>query len=106
MAEYRTIVQCTTQLEVALRSCDGVIVHFLNQEGFITEEVHDEVLNPRLLNDYQKATKLVTGVRNKVFLRAQSYHTFLNYLCRRGNHYGSIVKILDEEYNRQLLTGN
>ncbi len=98
-------MSCTKQLETALLRSDRNIVHFLYREGFVTQEVHDEVLNPRLLNDHQKAGELVTGIRNKVELSAQDYHTLLNHLRQSGKHYGSIVNILDEEYSRQEQIG-
>ncbi len=103
--EYRTVVSCTKQLETALLRSDRDIVHFLHQEGFITQEVHDEVLNPRLLNEHQKAGELVTGIRNKVKLSAQDYHTLLNHLRQSGKHYKGIVSILEREYGRQEQTG-
>ncbi len=103
--EYRTVVSCTTQLETALFRSDRAIVHFLHQKGFITQEVHDEVLNPRLLNEHQKAGELVTGIRNKVKLSAQDYHTLLNHLHQSGKHYEGIVGILEREYDRQKQTG-
>ncbi len=95
-------MSCANELETALRSIEREIVHFLHREGFITQEVHDDVLNPRsLLTDDQKAGVLVTGIRNRVELSAGSYHTLLNHLRQRGKHYASIVGILDEEYGRQ-----
>ena len=103
--EYRTVVNCAKPLGIALRSLDQDIVHFLQQEGFITEEVHDEVLKPRSVwTDHQKAGELVTGIRNRVELSAQNYHTLLNHLRQSGKHYRSIVKILDKEYSRQGQT--
>ena len=102
MCEFRTVVSCTEQLETALRSIDRDIVHVLHREGFITQEVCDDVLNPRsMLNDHQKAGALVTGIRNKVELSAQNYHTLVNHLRQSGKQYGSIVDILDREYGRQ-----
>ncbi len=99
-------MSCTKPLETALRALDGDIVHFLYQKGFITQEVHDDVLNPRsMLNAHQKAGELVTGIRNKVELSAQNFHTLVDYLRQRGKQYESLVDTLDREYNRQLQTG-
>ena len=100
--EYRTVVSCAKPLEIALRSADRDIVHFLHQEGFVTQEVHDEVLNPRSMwTTHQKAGELLTGIRNKVELSAQSYHTLLKHLCQGGKQYEGIVSKLDEEYSWQ-----
>ena len=97
-------MSCAKQLETAFRS-DRDIAHFLRQEEFITEEVYNDVSNPRLLGEYQKARELVTGIRNKVELSAQNYYTILNHLRQGGKKYRSIVSILDEEYSRQQQTG-
>ena len=101
-------MSCTESLEIAIRSTDSNIVHFLHREGFITLEEHDDILNPKsMLNEHQKARALVTGIRNKVQLSPQGYHTLLKYLHvrKRKKYYESIVKILDEEYSRQEQTG-
>ncbi len=103
--EYRTVESCIEQLETALFKSDSDIVHFLRREGFISKVVHGEVLNPRLLNDHQKAGELVTGIGNEVKLSAQKYHTLLNHLRQSGKYYKSIVNILDKEYSRQQQIG-
>ena len=104
--EYRTVVSCTKPLETALRALDRDMVHFLHQEGFITQEVHDDVMNPRsMLNSHQKAGELVTGIRNKVELSAQNYHTLVHHLRQSGKQCESLVGILDSEYSRQQQAG-
>lgn len=98
--EYRTVLGTSTSIETALRSVDSNIVHLLLEEGFITEEVHDDVLEPRsMLNGHQKARKLVTGIRNKVELSPQSYHTLISHLSQCGKQYESIVSILESKYS-------
>lgn len=53
--EYSTVEKCIKPLELALPP---------SGEGFITQEVHDDVLNPRsMLTDRQKAGELVIGTR-------------------------------------------
>ena len=100
--EFKTVVSCAGKLEIALRSTDRDIVHFLHQEGFITQEMQDDILCPRsMLSNHQKAGELVTAIRNEVQLSAQKYHTLVNHLRQNGKQYGSIVNILDEEYRRQ-----
>ena len=100
--EYRTVVSCTKQLETALLGLESATVHFLHQKGFITPEVHDEVLDPRSMwTKHQKVGELVTGIRNKVKLSAEGYHTLLRYLGQRGKYYEGIVRILETEYSKQ-----
>ena len=93
--------RCIKPLEIALRAFDAEVVHFLHQEGFITQEVHDDVLSPRsMLNGHQKSRELVTGIRNKVELSAQSYHTLVHHLRQSGKQHANLVGILDREYNQ------
>ena len=100
--EYRTIVSCTQLLETAFKPPDRNIVHFLHREGFVTQEVHDDVLNPRsILNDHQKAGELVAGIRSQVKLSAKKYHKLINFLRDTGKQCESIVEILDKEYKQQ-----
>lgn len=100
--EYKTIVSCAKQLEIAFSSLDRNLVHFLNQEGFITQEVCDDILNPRsTLTNREKAGELVTGIRKKVELSAPKYHSFLNYLCQRGKQYEDIVNILAKRLSEE-----
>lgn len=96
--EYRTVVKCSGALETALKS-DRDIMHFLNSEGFITDEVWDDVLDARsMLTPAQKAGKLVKGIRNKVSESPQHYHTLVEHLSKNRIRYGSIVDKLNREY--------
>ena len=107
--EYMTIVGCTDKLEIALRSAEAGFVHFLHNEGFITQEIHDDVLDPRcMLNSHQKAVKLVTAIRNSVELSAKSYDILVNYLRlhQKMRTYKIMLDILDEKYNLGMLLAN
>ena len=58
--ELKAVRRCTSHLETALKGFDRELVHFLKGEGFFTEEVHDDLLNPRsMLTDAQRAGELV-----------------------------------------------
>ena len=104
--EYRTLVSTTVVLETALRVVDEDLILFLYQEGFITYEVSEDILNPKsMLTSRQKARELVTGIRNKVELSAQSYHTLVHRLRQSGKQYKSLMDILDREYIRQKQSG-
>ncbi len=101
MSEYRTIVQCTEELETVLQS-DKAILHFLNREGFIKPNVYEDVNNPKsLLSEDEKARLLVTGIRNKVKLNPKNYHKILKYFHKDRRMYGDIADILDKEYRQQ-----
>ena len=96
--EYITIVNCTSKLNIALRS-DDEIVHFLDREGFIKHKIYNRIKDPiSLLSDDDKAGLLVTGIKDKVELNPKNYHTFVDYLRQNRRMYRDIVDILDDEY--------
>ena len=98
--ELTTVSKCSPQLETALARLDRDLVHFLKDKGFITQDVCDDVLDPRsMLSTTQKAHELVTGIRRQVELGPGSYHTLVDRLRAGGALYSGIVKILDEEYH-------
>lgn len=75
-------------------------MQFLCDENFITEEVQDDILNPRsMLSEHQKAGVIVTAIRNRISLSPQYYHILTEYLHQR-TFYECIANILDQEYRR------
>ncbi len=100
-SEFRTIVQCTEELETALQS-DRAALHFLDREGYVKPSVYEDVNNPKsLFSASEKAGLLVTGIRNKVKLNPKNYHKLLKYFHKDRRMYGDIADILDKEYHRQ-----
>ena len=78
--EYSTIVKCSRKLEIALKY-DRNIAQFLLQQGFIIQERYDEVINPKSnLTDADKASMLVTAIRDRVELNPRNYHKVVNHL--------------------------
>ena len=101
MSEYKTILRCIEELELALKS-DGDILNFLDREGFIKPNVYDKVKNPiSLLSDAEKAGLLVTGIKDKVKLNPKNYHKLMRHFHQDRRLYGDIADILDEEYRKQ-----
>ncbi len=102
MSEYKTILRCIEELELALKS-DGDILNFLDREGFIKEpNVYDKVKNPiSLLSDAEKAGLLVTGIKDKVKLNPKNYHKLMRHFHHDRRLYGDIADILDKEYRKQ-----
>ena len=96
--EHSTIVKCNRELEIAFKS-DRDIAQFLLQQGFITQERYDEVDNPKSnLTDAQKASMLVTAIRDRVELNPRNYHKMVNHLHKNIIRYGDIIEILEKEY--------
>ncbi len=101
MSEYKTILQCTEELEIALES-DKAILNFLDREGFIKPSIYEDVNNPKsMLSASEKAGLLVTGIKNKVKLNPKNYHKLMRHFHHDRRLYGDIADILDEEYRKQ-----
>ena len=58
--ELETVKKCSAKLALALRGIDGGFVYFLNNEGFISDEDLNRILEPvSVLTAAQKAEELV-----------------------------------------------
>ncbi len=72
-----SLLNSTSKLETALRS-DRDITHYLFKEGFISETVHDDVLDPRSMpSAADKAGMLVAGIRKKVKDNFEHYNKLM-----------------------------
>jgi hypothetical protein len=97
--EFRTLKECTSQLETALKRIDGDLVHFLNRKAFIDDDVEDRALDPvTLLTEAQKARDLVKGIKQLVKMDPPSYHVLLGRLKEGGKYYEPIVRILEKQF--------
>ena len=96
--EYATLVKHSEKLEIALIS-DTNILHFLNKEGFITDNVYYEVHDPKsMMSAVKKSCIVVDAIRNKVKLNSQNYHKLLHYFRQNRRSFGDIADILDNEF--------
>ncbi len=96
--EHSTILNCASQLETALRS-DRDITHHLVKEGFISEGVYDDVLDPKsMLSVTDKAGMLVAGIRQKVKTNSQYYTKLMGYFSANKAKYVDIIQTLEEAY--------
>ena len=102
--EHTTILNCASQLENALQSNIREVAHHLVKEGFISEEVYDDVIDPRsMLSAAAKAGMLVTGIRQKVKANSQHYEELMSYFRQYQDKYVDIIKILDDSYSASLV---
>ena len=91
---------------MALGNIDDNFIYFLNNEGFITGDDVNSILNPvSILTAAQKAQKLVRLIKDRVELSPESYGVLIAELKRRGKRCEPIVKILEEEYAKQMQAG-
>ena len=97
--ELQTLETCTPHLKVVLKNSYRDLVDFLSQEGFIRNEVREDVQNPRsVLTDRAKAVILLEAIKDAVALDKDKYHHLVDYFGRSGAYFESIVKRLTEEY--------
>ena len=102
--EFKTVKKCTVALETALKGLDRNMVDILYQNGFITDDVYDQVLNPvTVLSAADKANELAKGIKNRVKLDKWSYFVLVSGLTQGGVLYQPIVNTLAKEYWRQIV---
>ena len=103
--EFKTVKKCIVPLETALKGLDRNMVEFLYQNGFISDDVYDQVRSAKtLLSVADKAYELVKGIKNRVKQDKESYLVLVNWLTESGAMYQPIVNTLTEEYQKQLVS--
>ena len=95
--EYRTIVQCTTELVTALKNDLNPLSCELSAASLITGENATALTNQATDVTY-RAGQLVGWIRDKVSLDTENYYSFVQVLKRRENDHKDILKILDGKY--------
>ena len=97
-----TVEYCTIQLETALLGLGRDLVHFLCQNGFISDEVRGYVLNPvSVFSEAPKAGEVVRWIKNRIKQDQASYHVLMGKLQQCGKRYQPIINRL--ETTRQQL---
>jgi hypothetical protein len=98
--ELKALRRCATQLDAALEVMDQDLVHFLRDEGFITNNAHNEVLSPQsVLTEAQRAGVLAKGIDNRVRQDSKSFHILLDRFKQSGVLFKPISKTLMDEYH-------
>lgn len=98
--ELETLKKCDTHLISTLDgNIDRALVNFLAQQGFIKEDLRQEIIEPiSSLNPKEKAGKLVEGIRNAVSLDSKKYHILISYFEGGGAYYEAIVEIMTKQF--------
>ena len=77
-------------------------MHFLFQNGFISDDVRDKVLNPvSVFSEAEKVGEVVRWIKNRIKQDPTSYHVLMEKLQQCGNRYQPIMNTL--ETTRQQL---
>jgi hypothetical protein len=91
-------MKCASALDTALTVLDRHLIHFLRDKGFIPDEAHDEILNPKsTMSEADKAGELVKLIKNRVKQDHASYHTLLDWF-KHSVAFEPIAKRLTTEY--------
>ena len=97
--EYRTIIQCTSDLLTAIKpNIDALSADLLEAE-LITQDNYESVTN-MALDATNRATKLLSFLRNRVCLDTRNFHKFRHVLSKRLSDYREILSILQEKYRK------
>ena len=102
--EFRTILNCTRQLEQYLRRHRREIALFFLQNDFILQDTYDEVMSPiSWLSEEDKAYKLMRGLSDEIQLDSKQYNKFVDHLSKDPMRHEVILNTLSAELAK--LTG-
>ena len=102
-AEYRTLIQLTADIQLALKDHLTAIGGELVASELITPGQYQIITNPSNPAD-ERVVKLVGYIQTNVEENPQDYHTFIGVLEKDLAQYGNILKKLKEKYD-SLRTG-
>ena len=98
---------CSVALGKTLKGADSGMVSFLEENGFITDEVRLRVIDVKTpLSAADKTNLLVEGIKDRIDLDEDSYKVLVDKFKLSGVFYGPIVKKLDKEYEKQYAAAN
>ena len=95
--EYRTIIQCTPDLTIALRGDLTKLSGELLAAGLIADD-NAAALRNQFIGEAERAAQLMGFVRNRVSLDTSNYHSFIRVLEKRKADHIDILQILDNKY--------
>ena len=95
--EYRTIVQCNSELVTALKNDLNLLSSELSAASLITGE-NATALTNQATDVTCRAGQLVGSIKDKIKLDSDNYRSFVRVLKQREDDHKEILKILDEKY--------
>jgi hypothetical protein len=98
--ELKAVRKCASHLEAALMVPNRDLVHFLRDQGFVSDEVHDKVLTPHIMwSEVEKSGELVKWITNRIKMDCTSFHILLHRLKQSGVLFEPTVTKLIAEYH-------
>ena len=95
--EYRTIIQCTSELTTALKNDLVTLAGELLAAGLIADD-NAAALTNQFIGAAHRAAQLMGFVRNRVSLDTNNYLAFIQVLQQRQDDHKNILEILDRKY--------
>lgn len=99
-AEYKTMIENTTNLRLAIKFNLTPLSGALLARGLISTDNGAKLRNPHLPQT-DRAAELVEFVQNKVQQNPQHYYTFLDVLREDRDEYADILRKLDQSLSKQ-----
>ena len=95
--EYRTFLQCTSELVTALKNDLNLLSGELSAASLITGD-NATALTNQATDVTCRVGQLVGWIKDKVKLDSDNYRSFVRVLKQREDDHKEILKILDEKY--------
>ena len=95
--EYRTMIQCTPHLEIAIKNQLTTLSGELLAVGLLSTD-NAGALRNQTIDEADRAAKLVEFVANKVCLNTSDYLLFVEVLQKRRTDNKSILPLLEQTY--------
>ena len=94
-AEYRTLVDLTSELRLAVGSdLSGALL-----SSRLSSPDNDFELRNTLHSEAEQSARLIELVQNKVQLELSNYHTFIDILQSNSDQYRDILQKLEHTYS-------
>ena len=105
-AEYRTLIDCTSELRVAVRSTLVSLSGSLLANRLISFD-NDIKLRDPVKSELERSARLIELVQDKVRLNTRHYHSFIGILRENQDQYSDILQLLEQTYcSHQQEDGN
>lgn len=80
------------------------LAHEMNAASLLPDDIHEDIINPRvMLTEAQKATKVVSALKNKVVLNPHNLDKFVRILKKKPEHYEDIIDCLSPSQGQGIV---
>ena len=101
--EYKTLIKYIDKLTIAFKSSPVSIANELLANGFISSEVHGNMLSTPGLGEDVKATRLVTCVTDMVKVCPGKYDDFMGLPLFKEQWLSPLYEVITAEYGKSSL---